>query len=68
MSNKAEIDAAYVLAAARAVGLDLAPAHLPGVIANFQHISEIAALVNEFALADDVESAAVFAPCSPRTE
>lgn len=63
----AEIDEAYVLLAARAAGLELAPAHLPGVTAYFRMIAGIAAAVNEFPLGDDTECAAVFTPCLPPT-
>lgn len=40
----------YVLAAAAALELPIAPAHLPGVILNFERLASIAAAVNEFAL------------------
>ena len=40
----------YVLAAAAALELPIAPAHLPGVILNFERLADIAAAVNEFAL------------------
>ena len=40
----------YVLAAAAALELPIAPAHLPGVILNFERLAGIAAAVNEFAL------------------
>lgn len=40
----------YVKAAAAAIGLPIAPAHLPGVILNFERLAGIAAAVNSFAL------------------
>ena len=40
----------YVLAAAAALELPIAPAHLPGVVLNFERLAGIAAAVNEFAL------------------
>ena len=40
----------YVLAAAAALELPIAPAHLPGVILNFERLAGIAAAVNDFAL------------------
>ncbi|MDB5808259.1 MAG: hypothetical protein JWN94_381 [Betaproteobacteria bacterium] len=61
------IDYADVLHAARTVDLDLAPEHVPGVTSYFQLIAGMAALVNEYPLADSDEHAAVFTPCSPPT-
>jgi hypothetical protein len=52
----------YVDRAAAAVGLAIAPEHRPGVILNFRRTSEVARLVTEFALPDDIESPAVFRP------
>ena len=40
----------YVIAAAAALELPIAPAHLPGVILNFERLAGIAAAVNGFAL------------------
>ena len=40
----------YVLAAAAVLELPIAPAHLPGVILNFERLAGIAAAVNGFAL------------------
>ena len=47
---------AYVDAAAALIGLSLDPAHRPGVILNMQRIAEMAALVMEFPLPDDVRA------------
>ena len=47
--NSDEIER-YVLAAAAALELPIAPEHLPGVILNFERLAAIAATVNEFAL------------------
>lgn len=44
------------------IGLDIAAAHRPGVIANFERISGLAALVTAFPLPDDTELAPVFVP------
>jgi hypothetical protein len=52
----------YVDRAAAVVGIMIAPEHRPGVIVNFQRTAEIARLVTEFALPDDIESAAIFRP------
>ena len=49
-----------LLAAALQIPLD--PAHRPGVIANFQRSVEIAQLVMEFPLPDELEVAPVFEP------
>ena len=40
----------YILAAAAALELPIAPAHLPGVILNFERLAGIAAAVNDYAL------------------
>ncbi len=40
----------YVLASAAALELPIAPAHLPGVILNFERLAGIAAAVNGFVL------------------
>ena len=45
----------YVKAAAAALELPIAPAHLPGVIVNFERLAGIAALVNDFPLGPDDE-------------
>jgi Protein of unknown function (DUF4089) len=54
--------AAYVDALAMLTGLSLDPAHGPGVILNFERIAQMAGLVMEFPLPDDVEPAPVFSP------
>ena len=46
----------YVKAAAAALELPIAPAHLPGVIASFGQLASVAALVNQFALGPEDES------------
>jgi hypothetical protein len=60
------VDEIYVLQAARAVGLELSPTHMPGVVAYFQVIAEFAAAVNEVELGDHAESAMSYMPCWPR--
>ena len=52
--NREEIEC-YVKAAAVALELPIAPAHLPGVIVNFERLAGIAALVNDFPLGPDDE-------------
>jgi 1-carboxybiuret hydrolase subunit AtzG-like protein len=54
--------AAYVDAAAAALGLPLAPAHRPGVIANMERIAGLALLVMELPLDEATEPAPVFEP------
>ena len=54
--------AAYVTAASDLIGLSLAPAHRPGVIANMEWIAGLAQLVMEFPLSDEDEPATVFRP------
>ncbi|HTP96426.1 MAG TPA: DUF4089 domain-containing protein [Burkholderiales bacterium] len=63
------IDADVVAHAARLAGLDIAPAQMAGVVANLRVMAAVAAALNEFALDEENESAAVFTPCStPRPE
>ena len=45
----------YVLAAAAALELPIAPAHLPGVLLNFERLAGLAALVNAFPLGPEDE-------------
>jgi 1-carboxybiuret hydrolase subunit AtzG-like protein len=54
--------AAYVAAVAMLIGLSLDPAHCPGVILNLERIAQMAGLVMEFPLPDDMEPAPVFRP------
>jgi|SoiMethySBSTD1v2_1073268.scaffolds.fasta_scaffold1591672_2 hypothetical protein len=56
------IDEAYVLAAARALALPIAPEHLPGVLANLQRIEAIAEPLNATPLAPAEEAAPVWMP------
>lgn len=64
MADEATVEdlAATVDRIAALVGLDIAPAHRPGVIANFTRIAAIAAPVMAFPLPDDLEIAPVFVP------
>jgi len=60
---KDRFDAAgFVTAAADFIGLEIAPAHRPGVIMNMERIGGLARLVMEFPLADEDEPAPVFRP------
>ena len=52
----------YVRDMAELMGLNLTPEYLPGVVANFDSLKEIALLVTEFDLPDDVETAPIFEP------
>jgi len=54
--------AAYVAAASDFIGLEIAPAHRPGVVANMERIGGLARLVMEFPLSDEDEPAPVFRP------
>ena len=47
---------------AETIGLDIAEAHRPGVIANFVRIAGLAALVMAFPLPDGSEIAPIFEP------
>lgn len=53
---------AYVDTAAKALNLNLQPAHRPGVIENFTRLVQLAALVNEFALTAEDEPAPLWKP------
>jgi len=53
---------AYLDAAAQLLGLAIDPAHRPGVLLNLERIAEMAALVMEFPLPDEIEPAPVFTP------
>jgi hypothetical protein len=52
----------FVDAAAPAVGLALDPRHRPGVVENIGRVAQIARLVMEFPLPDEVEPGPVFTP------
>lgn len=54
--------ATYVDAASDLIGLKIAPAHRPGVIANMDRITGLARLVMEFPLSDEDEPVTVFRP------
>ena len=62
MNPGTPIDDAYVLAAARAVGLDIAPAQVAGVSANLARIEVIARPLNTLALEASDEIAPVWTP------
>ena len=53
---------------ARALGIALDPEHLKGVMQNFKTIAAFAAMVCEFPLDEDIESALVYRLCSPAPE
>jgi hypothetical protein len=53
---------AYVDAATALLGLPIDPAHRPGIVLNLRRIADLAALVMEFPLSDDIEAAPVFEP------
>ncbi|MEG3843540.1 DUF4089 domain-containing protein, partial [Microcoleus sp. herbarium14] len=52
----------YVDRTAELINLPLDPEHRPGVVVNFERITEIARLVTEFPLPPEVEAAPVFEP------
>ena len=56
------IDETYVIAAAQAIELPIAPEHLPGVVANLQRIEAIAAALDAAALGPEDEAAPVWMP------
>ncbi len=59
--DDSELDA-HIDRAAALAGLAIAPEHRPGVLMNFRRTAEIAALVTDFPLPDDAESAPTFRP------
>jgi Protein of unknown function (DUF4089) len=54
--------APFVDLLAQTLDLPLDPEHRPGVIANFVRTAEIAQLVMEFPLPDEIEVAPIFQP------
>lgn len=53
---------AYIVASAKALDLPIAPAHMPGVMLNFERLAAIAATVNSFELGPADEPAPVWRP------
>ncbi len=51
---------AYVTTAAAMIGLEIDPQHRPGVVLNVERIAQMAALVMEFPLPDDIEAAPIY--------
>lgn len=47
---------------ANLIDLPIDPEHRPGVVANMSRIVQIAQLVNEFPLPEEIEAATVFQP------
>ncbi|OLP17139.1 DUF4089 domain-containing protein [Leptolyngbya sp. 'hensonii'] len=60
--EKPDAVADYVDRTAALMDLPLQPEHRPGVIANLTRITEIARLVTEFPLSEDIEIAPIFKP------
>ncbi len=58
--------ATYVDAQCAMLGLELAPAHRPGVLVYLALVESMAPLVMDFALPVHVESGNVFRPVTPR--
>ncbi|MDJ0716684.1 MAG: DUF4089 domain-containing protein [Prochloraceae cyanobacterium] len=52
----------YVKQTAQLLKLNLDPEHLPGVVDNFTKIEEIASLITEFDLPEEIEAAPKFEP------
>ena len=61
-NGAAVIDEAYVIAAARAVGLAITAEQLPGVVANLQRIAAMAETLDAPALGPEDEAAPVWMP------
>lgn len=62
MTDKAVTAERLMDATAAAIGLEIAPAHRPGVIANLERIAAMAEFVMAFPLPDETEPAPVFHP------
>ena len=62
------LDEEAIMILARALGIELDHEHLKGVMLNFRTIAAFAALVCEFPLDEDIESALVYRLCSPAPE
>ena len=60
MTEETENWTPYVEQAAELMGLPIAPEYMPDVVDNFERIAEIASLVTEFELPEDIESAPTF--------
>lgn len=54
--------AEYVDLMANLIDLPLAPEHRPGVLANMVRIAQIAQVVTEFSIPNEIEAAPVFEP------
>lgn len=52
----------YIQTTAEIINLPLLPEHRPGVLANFEKLSQIAQLVLEFPLEKEIEPAPKFEP------
>ncbi|GAB4527074.1 MAG: hypothetical protein Tsb0014_07590 [Pleurocapsa sp.] len=52
----------YIQNTTKLMQLKLTPEYLPGVVKNFNSLAEIATLVTEFELPDDIEIAPIFKP------
>jgi hypothetical protein len=52
----------YIVQTAKLLDLSIAPEYFDGVVNNFATIVRIAALVTEFPLSEEIESASVFEP------
>jgi len=59
--NKDEMQA-YIVAAAAALELPIAPEHMPGVLLNFERLAGVAAAVNAFELGPADEPGPVWRP------
>ena len=53
---------AYIVAAAAALELPIAPEHMPGVLVNFERLAGVAAAVNAFELGAADEPGPVWRP------
>ena len=62
MNNENDQIAEYVDRMANLIELPIDPEYCPGVVANMTRIAQVAQLVNEFPLPEDIEAATVFQP------
>ncbi|HEY9852183.1 MAG TPA: DUF4089 domain-containing protein [Leptolyngbyaceae cyanobacterium] len=62
MTNENDRIAEYVDRVANLIELPIDPEYRPGVVTNMTRIAQVAQLVNEFPLPEDIEAATVFEP------
>ncbi len=62
MTNENDLIAEYVDRVANLIELSIDPEYRPSVVANMTRLAQVAQLVNEFPLPEEIEAATVFEP------